>query len=1065
LSASSKKAMTAGILIAISSSCRIVTLIAALCLMPPRCGAQEFHGSLRGIVQDASQGRIPAAAIVLHATESSMEINTASDEHGEFRFDNLVPGTYRLVVSAKGFAEARSDVTVMVSSVRDITVAMTPAAVQQAVTVQGQASSITTEPIDTASAVHQGIVMAQDLETIPLAARSFANIAYLVPGTEPVEPSDPTKARITAVSTGGSSGLNNELSVDGGDNSDDYIGGFLQNFSPDAIQEFAVRTAQMDADTGRTTAGSVVITTKHGTDDWHGDAAFYERAAALNARFPIDNPPPNPKQPFSRQNYVGTIGGPIVRGKLWFFSSVEAVHEDASIAYSPASLSQFNALARLAAQGLVNVNGTIVNSIAVPNNVPVPFRDYLGTTRFDWAQSSKSQWFLRAAVDNYTTQNAFVQQAALPSTGAESHNNYMNLVLSEQYRFSPSWLGSFVFDASGLHLTAARNSNLGFALAFPFTATSSTISGLETFGDNQFVTPITAFPILRNQEKYQFKYTVTHSSGRHVPRFGIDFIHEPVLSGALPGTAEAFATLALNPTDYAADPSQFTTDLTACSPNPSPNITPGTSCAIIPPGNGSFSQNVQRLGFFAEDSWRVRPNLTINYGLRYDTTFGLFTAEDRSQAENPGLLTLAAAQTPLFTGVPHDYRGAVAPRLGIAYSPGQSTDTVIRGGFGLFYNDLAQNGWVTAFQAVNELTGPCEFSSGVLTGPGCLPPASTTGPVGTVAGAGAIIDPHYKTPYAVHATAGVEHAFNSKWMISADFTHEEGNHAFRRYQYQAGFTLFSPLFSPGNNCPAAEDAIDCQRNNIPNITVFKSDNRSSYNGLLIHLQGNVSRRFNLIANYTLSRANTWGCVLGELFDYVNGVCNPLNPFGKGDYGPSGEDVLSRFVLAGTLKVPGGFELTGLMQAESARPFTLTTSVPVTGVGDGFDNRAVVNGVPTTLDEFRGTPYIQADLRVSRPIYFRERWTLIPFIEFFNLFNRNNPGANFVTDVAALAVPQDQVAAGNITDICANPACTTTQPITSLNQLRVAGGALGDFFGPGTTVGIPFAAQIGARLTF
>jgi hypothetical protein len=105
------------------------------------------------------------------------------------------------------------------------------------------------------------------------------------------------------------------------------------------------------------------------------------------------------------------------------------------------------------------------------------------------------------------------------------------------------------------------------------------------------------------------------------------------------------------------------------------------------------------------------------------------------------------------------------------------------------------------------------------------------------------------------------------------------------------------------------------------------------------------------------------------------------------------------------------------------------------------------------------------LRVSRPIHFRERWTLTPFIEFFNLFNRNNPGANYVTDVGALPVPPSQVAAGNITDICTNPACTTTKPITSLNQLRVAGGALGDFFGPGTTVGIPLAAQIGARFTF
>ena len=269
---------------------RQMILISALFVVSPFSPAQEFHGSLRGTVQDASQARIPSAVVVLRAAESSLEVHTVSDAHGEFRFDNLVPGNYHLLVNAKGFAEARSAVTVVVSSVRDITVVMTPGAVEQTVTVEGQPSSITMVPINTASAVHQGIVPAQDLETIPLAARSFANIAYLVPGTEPVEPSDPTKARIAAVSTGGSSGLNNELSVDGGDNSDDYIGGFLQNFSPDAIQEFAFRTAQIDADTGRTTAGSVVITTKHGTDDWHGDLAFYERAAALNARFPIENP-------------------------------------------------------------------------------------------------------------------------------------------------------------------------------------------------------------------------------------------------------------------------------------------------------------------------------------------------------------------------------------------------------------------------------------------------------------------------------------------------------------------------------------------------------------------------------------------------------------------------------------------------------------------------------------------------------------------------------------------------------------------------------------------------------
>src|SRR6202789_1625501 len=331
LRTSRRKTLKMGHLRAISKRWQIVIFTAAICLTCPFGRAQKFHGSLRGIVQDASQARIPSANILLRVAESSVEVQAVSDQQGEFRIDNLVPGTYQLVVKAKGFAEARSDVSVLVGSVRDVTITLQPGAVQQTVSVRGQASSVTTEPIDLASAVHQGVVTSQDLETIPLAARSFANIAYLIPGTEPVEPSDPTKARITAVSTGGSSGLNNELSVDGGDDSDDWIGGFLQNFSPDAIQEFAIRTAQEDADTGGTTAGSTVITTRRGSNDWHGGGAFFERAAALNARYPIENPAPNPKQPFSRQNYVGTLGGPVMKDKLWFFLAFETVQENASI--------------------------------------------------------------------------------------------------------------------------------------------------------------------------------------------------------------------------------------------------------------------------------------------------------------------------------------------------------------------------------------------------------------------------------------------------------------------------------------------------------------------------------------------------------------------------------------------------------------------------------------------------------------------------------------------------------------------------------------------------------------
>ena len=953
--------------------------------------AQNPTGSLSGTVLDSSGAVVPAATILVRNPSLSFSRETLSDARGEFYVVNLRPGNYKLTVTANGFAVARSEVLISISSIRQVNVTLQPKSVAEEILVQTQTQSITTEPLDTSSAVHQGIVYHQDLENIPLAARSFANIAYLAPGTEPVEPSDPTKARITVVSTGGSSGLNNEISVDGGDNSDDYIGGFLQNFSPDAIQEFAFRTAQTDAETSRTTAGSVVITTRSGSNNWHGEVAFYERAAALNARFPIDNPAPNPQQPFSRQNYVGTLGGPVVKDRLWFFTSLEYVHEDASIAYSNASLTQFQAMARLAGMGLLPG----VSSIAVPNNVTVPFRDYLATARLDWAQSDRSRWFVRGAIDTYTTRNSLVQQGALPSTGATAHNNYFSLVIGQQYNFSPSWFGSLVLNASGLHLTQSRNVNLGFAYAFPFTITSSTISGQETYGDNLFVTPTTAFPILRNQEKYQVRYDVTHTTGRHTPRFGVNFIHEPVLSGALTATAESLYSPPQNPTFYLANPGQAATDF-SCDPALPQNQPPNPPCpyaSFTPAYDGSFSQNVQRLGLYAEDSWRMSPHLTVNYGLRYDTTFGLFMASSRNQSFNPAL------STGLVPGIPQDYRKAFAPRLGIAQMLGSSGKTVVRAGFGMFYNDMAQNGWVNAFTAVNSYNL-----------------AHGTSPA-------ALIDPNYHTPYAIHATAGVQQALSGTWIVSADYTLETGMHAYRSYGY-------------------------AQAN------VYRTDNRSSYQGLSLRVQGNVGQHAHLTAHYTLAKASTWGCVIGELFDYVNGVCNPANPFAPGDYGPSGEDVLNRFVLAGTFQIPWGFQLSTLAQAESARPFTMTTP---TGT------RAVVNGVETTLDEFRGSPYVQVDLRVTRLFSIRERWSIVPFAEFFNLFNRNNPGNNFVPDLAALPTPVNNLS--NATAFCLNPSCTQTQPITSLNQLRYPAGALGDFFGPGTTVGIPFAAQIGLKLMF
>jgi len=979
--------------------------------------AQDVEGALTGVVEDTSGARVARARVLLSVPDSPFQRQTVSNSVGEFRLEALPPGEYRVEVSASGFAVSNLKLHVAVSSNPTITVRLKLQASAEKIDVEGIGKTLASQPIETTSSVQKTTVSRQDLAEIPLAHRSFANIAYLAPMTQPVEPSDPTKARITAVSFAGSSGLNVDLSVDGGDNNDDYIGGFLQNYSPDAMEEFSIRTAQFDADTSRTNGGSVIISTRRGSDAWHGSGAFFYRGRSLNARNPLDNPEPNPKQPFSRENEVFTFGGPLRRGKLWFFSSLEYVRENASVAYSANSLSEFSALSQLAAAGLININGISVDSIAVPSSVPVPFRDTLFSTRLDWAQSPQSQWFFRGALDRNHTQNDLIQQSTLPSTGATTTSNYGNFLINNQFQFSPTWLAALTLEASGFHHVKDRNSHLGLSLAFPFSATFHTTSGFETLGDNQFVTPITAFPVVRDQQKYQLRYDLSHVSSSHAPKVGVNFIHEPVLSGKLSNDPETLVQFPQDPSIYVANPSQFSQDLAdnavqlGCPPNPPPN-------SFCP--SGDFSQNIQRLGLYAEDAWHILAKLTINYGLRYDTTFGLFRAEGVNQDHNPAFLTLQSLGIPLAAGIPHDYRHAFAPRLGIAYAPGRSGNTVIRAGIGMYYNDLAQNGWVDAFRSVKA------------------PNTNALQPTDQ----GFVIDSHYHTPYALQTSLGVEHQFSNDWHINVFFEHHGGVHQYRRHEYASGFTL-----------PAT----------APNISLFKTDNRSSYNGISFVAQHRLVSHFEVTAHYTFARATTWGAGVGELFDYVNGVTDVRNPFGPGDHGPSGEDVRHRFVLVGTLDLPYKFQVSTLSQFESARPFTITTPLDLNNDGITGNDRAVIDGVHTSLDQFRGTPYMQVDLRVSRAFDIRDRIHVMPFAEFFNLFNRQNPGNNYVGDISALPLPANSLS--NATAFCLDAACTLTQPIHSIKDVRFPAGALGDFFGPGTSVGIPFAAQLGIRVTF
>src|SRR6202171_220600 len=228
--------------------------------------AQTTTGALIGTVSDINGARVASATVSAQAVGSSLKRVAATNSSGEYRIEGLPPDDYRVTVTATNFSPVTYVIRVTVNSSPTIPVVLKPGAVTASVQVADGGSSLYSQPLETISSVQKPLIAKKDLANIPLSHRSFANIAYLAPMTQPVEPSDPTKARITAVAFGGSSGLNVDLSVDGGDNNDDYIGGFLQNYSPDAMQEFVVRTSQFDADTSRTNGGSVIISTRRRTD-------------------------------------------------------------------------------------------------------------------------------------------------------------------------------------------------------------------------------------------------------------------------------------------------------------------------------------------------------------------------------------------------------------------------------------------------------------------------------------------------------------------------------------------------------------------------------------------------------------------------------------------------------------------------------------------------------------------------------------------------------------------------------------------------------------------------------
>ena len=273
----------------------------------PAAHGQSSGGTLVGRVPDTRGAALPGATVTATQKETGLVRNTVTESDGSYRLPSLPIGTYTVEVELNGFATVSIDnVTLNVASQREINVDMNTSTVAETINVTAEAPLVQTTPAVGA------VIDQKQLENLPLNGRQFANLAVLAPGTSLSYNTDPTKPGQLTVALNGGIGRNVNFLVDGGDNTDDTIGGALQNFNLESVQEFNIQTQQYKAEYGRSTGGVLTVVTKTGTNQLSGSAWGFFRRESLNTESESEKLAGSGKNDYDRKQYGASLGGPIL---------------------------------------------------------------------------------------------------------------------------------------------------------------------------------------------------------------------------------------------------------------------------------------------------------------------------------------------------------------------------------------------------------------------------------------------------------------------------------------------------------------------------------------------------------------------------------------------------------------------------------------------------------------------------------------------------------------------------------------------------------------------------------
>jgi outer membrane receptor protein involved in Fe transport len=973
-------------------------------------------GTVTGVVKDEKGGLVPGASVKLVNVGTNAERTAATSEDGIYEISQLVPGNYRLEIEAKGFSKyIQEPVVVNVLQRTTANVDLKVGGIGETVTVTGESAPL----VETTKTDVSGVIDQRRLENLPVNGRSFASLAVLIPGAT-LQPSfDPTKARVGTFSVGGSTGRNLNITVDGGDNKDNAVGGILQNFSMEGIQEFALSTQRFSAANGRSGGALLSVVSKSGTNQFHGSVFGFFRDDALNANAPAllaeANPDlfPDPadavKPPFSRQQFGGSFGGPIKADKAFFFGTVERTRERGNSIVPGVDQEKIGFLEPFGYESV--------------QFLPQPFNDWQYTIKGDFNLSPKHTLVTRFAGQN---NNALNDQAGFLivrtdlSGGNESLNTLYNFLGSLTSTLSNSTVNQFTYQFHTFDNRINATSDLDL-LFFP--------DGLA-IGRNGNV------PQQTLQKKHQFRDDLTWTRGNHGFKFGGDFTYVPTLGGLFAFNSAPEYDFLFNADEIANNPDQFPQGFrtsrilfgpVSCAGlglviDPSLPDDDDDKCTqdkldpfgvvgavILSGGDPSFNlrEGAKQIAAYFQDDWKITPRFTLNLGLRYDVDLGF--VDNAHAAENRTFQALKIIGSPFAHKVVEDDKNNLSPRIGFAWDFRGDGRSVLRGGYGIYYDQSFLNVPLFAVQQANPEIYATFFNDGPnlsIDSPAPDIPRPLNDPLAGTRGR--MLDPDFESPYTQQWNIGYAQEIGKDMALEFDYVHILGLHEFssldinprigplinaQRSDPNPG-RILTPLF----NAHAAElEAAFGTPSPFARITVAQSDSRSRYDAFTAAFKKRYSNKFQLNAHYTLAKSQAW---FGASADFGLQPQNLFEKFDPINFGPTAEDERHRFVVSGIFDLPWDFQVAPIFQMASARPYSVFPSCLCDINRDGVNNdRDSVNPGKDDqhklpLNSLRGDMFSQLNVRVSKFFKWGENYKLGLFFEAFNVFNTGNFGNQF-----------------------------------------------------------------------